>query len=246
MEKCDPVDHFQKEQKSAVTLIGELIRWIEGLPTLKDCSEEGLKPAVMLSQNPKALSYSVDGKHVDQSMLTTVQQDQQVKINKKNSLRKLPGVTHQISASTALMVKDEKGKRLRPDTLFAGLKDKQDVELLSAHSRTLYDLVRKNDLPDLNLLLIRIKSKELRVALINGTYKNREEKETPLFLASEIAAHSEGEPRSRALAMVKLFLKQGATLDHRVKEIIAQIDPVLIDKELQSLLIDKSVIFSRS
>lgn len=36
--------------------------------------------------------------------------------------------------------------------------------------------------------------------------------------------------------MVKFLLKKGATLDHRVKEIITQIDPVLIDTELQYLL----------
>ena len=43
--------------------------------------------------------------------------------------------------------------------------------------------------------------------------------------------------------MVKFLLKQGATLDHRIKEIIAQIDPVLIDAELQYLLAVEPTIF---
>ena len=142
----------------------------------------------------------------------------------------------QLKSRSSLSVKNESKQQLNSNILFSQLVDEKNNELLSAYSRIVYRSVRKNNSLELSTLLVKIKNNSLKKALVNGVYKDIGEKESPLVIASEMAVHSEGEPRNKALAMMKFLLKQGATPHHSVKVMMAQMEPVFIDEELRILL----------
>jgi tetratricopeptide (TPR) repeat protein len=97
--------------------------------------------------------------------------------------------------------------------------EKLDYKKLSSLSDRLYRYIEKSDIADLQGLLLNIKSPQQREALLQGRAKPAESLASPANEAALIALQMPSDAeRSKAIAVVKFLVRNGALLDVSLKE----------------------------
>lgn len=115
----------------------------------------------------------------------------------------------------------------------------QSISSPQAAANRLCHAIQQLDSGAITDLFLEIKNETLKAGLLSGAYLAEDQKGLPIDIAGLKATTCAPSQRREALAIVKFLLRQGAAVTPDLREAmnsIRQIDPLLVDSDLEKLI----------